>query len=80
MSRTLAIALAVALAAGTLGGCGKQGDLERPAPMWGEKAKADYEAQQRAAASAKRRPAPASQQPEALPPANGAPTNDAVLR
>ena len=79
MSRTLAIALAVTLAAGALAGCGKQGDLDRPAPMWGDKAKAEYEAQQRAAAAAKHHSAPTGS-PEALPPPNGAATNDAVLR
>jgi hypothetical protein len=33
----------------TLAACGVRGDLERPGPMFGS-AKADYEAQQRAAA------------------------------
>lgn len=35
-----------------LSGCGKVGELDRPAPLWGAKAKADYEAQQKAAADA----------------------------
>ncbi|MBS0410906.1 MAG: hypothetical protein JSR86_13400 [Proteobacteria bacterium] len=46
---------ALALAALTLSACGKVGELERPAPLWGDKAKADYEAQQKADAEAKGR-------------------------
>jgi hypothetical protein len=38
-----------------LSGCGKLGDLEQPAPLYGAKAKADYAAKQRAAAEAKAR-------------------------
>lgn len=45
------IALA-SLAALALAGCGKRGPLEQPPPLWGEKAKADYEAQQAAKAKA----------------------------
>ena len=40
--------LAVAAAAG-LSACGRRGDLEQPPPMFGERARAEYEAQQRAA-------------------------------
>ena len=43
---------AVLLAAGALSGCGKQGALERPAPLWGAEAKAKYEAEHRAASAA----------------------------
>jgi predicted small lipoprotein YifL len=37
-----------AVAALALAGCGKRGTLERPPPLWGDKAKADYQAQQAA--------------------------------
>lgn len=29
----------------TLNGCGRQGQLERPAPLFGERARAEYEAE-----------------------------------
>lgn len=41
---------AALLATPLLSGCGKLGDLERPAPMFGDAAKARYEAEKRAAA------------------------------
>ncbi len=44
MNRSLLI-LAAAAATVTLAGCGKQGPLERPAPMWGAAAKARYDAE-----------------------------------
>lgn len=47
MSRTRAlggVAALIALSA-ALAGCGKQGVLERPAPLFGAKAKAQYEAE-----------------------------------
>jgi hypothetical protein len=47
--------LSVVILAGAalaLSACGKVGELDRPAPLWGEKAKADYAAQQKAAADA----------------------------
>ena len=47
---------AAAICALTLAGCGKQSDLERPAPMWGAQAQAEY-AKQRAEAEAKHRAA-----------------------
>jgi predicted small lipoprotein YifL len=54
-----------------LAGCGKTGELMQPAPLFGAKAKADYDAQQRAnaAADAARRaqPEPASQDPTDQP-------------
>ena len=41
--------LLLALAATTgLAACGKRGDLQQPPPLFGERARADYEAQQRA--------------------------------
>lgn len=38
-------ALAALAVAGLLAGCGKQGDLERPAPLWGAEAQARYRAE-----------------------------------
>jgi hypothetical protein len=45
----------VFLASLGLAGCGKLGDLEQPAPMYGAQAKADYEAQKHAADAARAR-------------------------
>ena len=56
---TLLILLAGAAVA--LSACGKVGELERPAPLWGAKAKADYAAQQKAAADAQAKKAAADQ-------------------
>jgi hypothetical protein len=41
---TKAILPLVIAVAALLAGCGKVGYLEQPAPMWGEKAKADFKA------------------------------------
>jgi hypothetical protein len=46
---------AAALIAGGLAGCGKTGLLEQPAPLFGEKAKAQYNAQKKEEADAKAR-------------------------
>lgn len=48
MSRSLLFVLAGA--ALTLGACGKAGELERPAPMFGAKEKAKYKSDKREAA------------------------------
>jgi len=49
--RRLALIAGVSLlAAGALAGCGKQGSLERPAPLFGSRARAEYEAQRSQAA------------------------------
>jgi predicted small lipoprotein YifL len=61
--RPLIIALALTFAAG-LAGCGKTGDLERPAPLFGAQAKADYDAQKAAEAAAKARDAAARRKPK----------------
>lgn len=46
-SRRLAVLACVSLmAAGALAGCGKQGSLERPGPLFGSRARAEYEAEQ----------------------------------
>ena len=62
MKRTLILCLAAAslLAAG-VAACGKQGDLDRPGPMWSAKSKADYAAQKRAQADAASNAAAANQ-------------------
>ena len=46
-------AVSTLLAALALSGCGKVGELEQPAPLWGAKAKADYQARKAAEAAAK---------------------------
>lgn len=53
---------AALMAALGLAACGKQGELERPAPLFGAKAKAEYEAQRQAAARAKAAPQSGSAQ------------------
>jgi hypothetical protein len=58
---------ALILAAGAAGlcGCGKVGTLDQPAPLYGEKAKADYQARKEAAAAAKAKP---TAQPDVIHP------------
>lgn len=51
---TLGIASVLVLAGG-LPACGKQGVLEQPPPLFGSRAKAEYEASQKAAAAAAER-------------------------
>jgi predicted small lipoprotein YifL len=46
-------ALAFVLAGLSLTGCGKAGPLQQPPPMFGDRAKADYEARRAADAAAK---------------------------
>ena len=50
MRTAVILACAAAL---VLGGCAKVGTLDRPAPLFGEKAKEHYRAEQAAAAAAK---------------------------
>jgi hypothetical protein len=50
MIRTAAATLATLALVLALAACGKQSELDRPGPMWGAKAKADYAAQKRAQA------------------------------
>ena len=52
MKRTLVLVLAAAALAAPLAACGKQGDLDRPGPMWSAQTKAEYAAQKRAQADA----------------------------
>ena len=61
-----------------LAGCAKVGTLDRPAPLFGERAKADYRAKKAAADAAKSKketeepePLPAEAPPEANPPVSG---------
>lgn len=44
-ARVVASVLGLCLAAGLLSGCGKQGSLVQPPPLFGERARADYNAQ-----------------------------------
>jgi len=71
MTRALTLALAVGAIAVALAACGKQGGLERPGPLWGDKAKADYAAQQQKAA-AQRAKSSQTNQIEPLPDDNAA--------
>ena len=50
MMRSVIVVLAGLSLVVALASCGKQADLQRPAPLWGAKAKADYAAQKRAQA------------------------------
>ncbi len=59
------IGLALGIAAAGLCACGKVGYLEQPAPLWGEKAKADFRAKQAAHAAAST--SHGAQTPEPLP-------------
>ena len=51
MTRSVRL-IAVLVLTGLATACGKQGELERPGPLWGPQAKADYAAQKRAQAAA----------------------------
>ena len=51
--RSLILIPAFALVGAGLSACGKTGELERPAPMFGAQAKQDYETQKAARAGAK---------------------------
>ena len=53
--------------ASALAGCGKVGPLDQPAPLYGEKAKAQYEAKKEAAAAAKAK-AKENDEPESIAP------------
>jgi predicted small lipoprotein YifL len=59
--RTLIFALAAASLATALAACGKQGDLDRPGPMWSAQTKAEAAAQKRAQADAASNAAAANQ-------------------
>lgn len=61
MMRPLILSLAAASLVLAVGACGRQGDLDRPGPMWSAKTKAEYEAQKRAQADAASNAAAANQ-------------------
>ena len=63
----LLLAMAAVLA---VGGCAKVGTLDRPAPWFGERAKAKYRAEKAAEAAAKTEK-PEPQEPEPLPDTSG---------
>jgi hypothetical protein len=68
--RTLAAAAAMPLAlilALATGGCGRVGTLDQPAPLYGAKAKADYEAR-KAADAARAKAGKDADEPEPLAP------------
>jgi hypothetical protein len=67
--RQAILALAGLSAIVAIASCGKQADLQRPAPMWGAKAKADYAAQKRAQAD---KASNATEANTAIPPQNPA--------
>ncbi|HZC15827.1 MAG TPA: hypothetical protein VE309_03625 [Caulobacteraceae bacterium] len=69
---------AALLASLGLGACGKLGDLEQPAPLFGDKAKADYAAQHQADA-ARARAAAARGQTSDEPNANRLPLHQAPI-
>ena len=50
MTRTLILCLAAARFVAAVAGCGKQGDLDRPGPIWSAQDKAEAAAQKRAQA------------------------------
>jgi predicted small lipoprotein YifL len=66
MIRRPLIFLSIAALAAALTACGKEGPLERPAPLFGAQAKADYAAQKRRQAEA-RTTQSQSNEVEALP-------------
>ncbi|OYX01604.1 MAG: hypothetical protein B7Z12_13800 [Caulobacter vibrioides] len=69
MSRTLTT-LALAALAVTAAACGKQGALERPAPMWDAQKKAAWAAERRMASSQANQPARAGGAQEIRDPAS----------
>ncbi|MBO9544280.1 hypothetical protein [Caulobacter sp.] len=68
MKRALTIVTLTALAV-TAAACGKQGALERPAPMWDPAKKAAWEAERRAASAQANQPARAGGDQEIRDPA-----------
>ena len=66
----------LALTAVSLCACGRRGDLEQPPPLWGERAKAQYEAEQRARTQREEPDAPRANQR----PADSATANTTATR
>ena len=69
MIRPLTV-LAIAALALTAAACGKQGALERPAPLWNAEKKAAFEAERRKASATVNQPARANGTQEAIDPAS----------
>jgi len=79
MTRLFISALAMGALALSLTACGRQGDLDRPGPMWGAQAKAEYAAKKRHEADQKTNQAE-SNQIETLPGEGDPTTNPAPER
>jgi hypothetical protein len=75
IKRSVLVGVAVVIGAGALSGCGKIGVLQQPAPLFGERAREDYLAKERARTAqdpnATPAPTPAADQPD--PNADNAP-------
>lgn len=69
MKRPL-IVLTLAAVALTATACGKQAELERPAPLWNAQKKAAYDAQRRASSATANQPARANGTQENMDPAS----------
>lgn len=61
---------ALAVSASALTACGKQAELERPAPMWDAAKKAAWEAERRAASASANQPARVGGTQEIMDPAS----------
>ena len=72
MIRPLTVLTLAALAVSSAGlsACGKQAELERPAPLWNAQKKAAYEAERRAGSAQANRPARANGTQENMDPAS----------
>ncbi len=78
MNRAAGPIAAVALGAAMLPAlcaCGRVGTLDQPPPLWGAKAKADYQARKAEAAAAKAKAGKDSDGPEPLDPATPGPND-----
>ena len=73
MTRPLTL-LALAALAVTAAACGKQGALERPAPLWDAQKKAAWQAERRAASAQANQPARAGGDQEIRDPASSSRT------
>jgi hypothetical protein len=67
----------LAIAALILASCGRVGPLDQPAPLYGDKAKADYQAKKKAAAAAKA--SKDQEEPEPLAPDTPGPNNPGAI-
>ena len=70
MIRPIALVTLAALALSGLAGCGKQSELERPAPLWNAQKKAAYESQRRQSSSQVNKPARPNGAQENIDPAS----------